>query len=49
MTRCTKSATHQHIEEKKAVLQVQEQAKQETEYSESDTTEQQPQSQEAAV
>ena len=40
---------HQRIEEKKAVLQVQEQAKQETEHSESDTTEQQPQSQEAAA
>lgn len=40
---------HQRIEEKKAVLQVQEQAKQETEHTESDTTEQQPQSQEAAA
>ena len=40
---------HQRIEEKKAVLQVQEQAKHETEHSESDTTEQQPQSQEAAA
>ena len=40
---------HQRIEEKKAVLQVQEQGKQETEHSESDTTEQQPQSQEAAA
>lgn len=40
---------HQRIEEKKAVLQVQELAKQETEHSESDTTEQQPQSQEAAA
>ena len=40
---------HQRIEEKKAVLQVQEQAKQETDQFESDTTEQQPQSQEVAA
>lgn len=40
---------HQRIEEKKAVLQVQEQAKQEIDHSENGTTEQQPQSQEAAA
>ena len=40
---------HQRIEEKKAVLQVQEQAKQETDQFESDTTEQEPQSQEVAA